>query len=268
MKRISFLIILLAISLIAFPQNYNKDIVYLKNGRIAKGVIFEQIPGRSLRMYNVEGDTSEYRTEEIYKLERESILIPDIPTNVRPWQKAGYEGVVEMGISYDSPPEAFTACLRLNIINGYRFDRHIFIGGGIGLRYPYLENNAYNEFVRNSPAFNDFGIPLFIDIRTHFFGYNTVPYLEFSYGYTFDLGNNDPTKRADRYSLNDISGVGVFFAISAGISIISSDKYSVNAGLGFEIQKTSDYAGWMFNTDDTEIVSSSHCLSLNFGLSF
>jgi hypothetical protein len=268
MKIISFLIIFLATSVIAFPQNFNKDIVYLKNGNIVKGIIFEQIPGHLLRMYTTGGDTSEYRTEEIYKLERESILIPDIPTIVRPWQRAGYEGVVEMGISYDNPPEAFTACLKLNIINGYRFDRHIFIGGGIGVRYPYIKNDASYEYARISPAFNDFGIPVFIDIRTHFFGYNTIPYLEFSYGYTFDSGNNNPTKRADRYSLNDISGVGVFFAISSGISIISSDKYSVNAGLGLEIQKTRDYAGWMFNTADTEIISSSHCLSLNFGLSF
>ena len=270
MKRISILFTFYIISIMAFGQQNLQDIVYLKNDTIIKGIIFEQIPFKCLRIFTSDGDTLIYKIDEVEKIIREPILNERESVKSKRGLKAGYQGIVEMGVSKAYPSNQandYTACLKLNVINGYRFNPYLFLGVGIGLRYPYLENDIYLRNNWPSPVFNDFGVPIFLDIRTNFFIHKVTPFLAFSLGYSFDMNNNNPITREKNYSFSQITGVGLLLSPSAEINYTFSDTYGINIGISYESQRFKKYSldcpRCLLN-----VITSSNCLSFNIGLLF
>jgi len=257
MKRIFVLLAFLTSYLLGFSQQNFLDVVYLKNTHIIKGIIFEQIPFKYLRIYTSDRDTLMYQTDEIEKIMREPIMNVKESIIGKSNLKPGYEGIVEMGIAAPLPPNDFTECIKLNVINGYRFNSHLFLGGGLGLRY-FLNPN-----IEHSPVFNDIGVPLFLDIRTNFFINNLSPFLELSLGYSFNLNNNN--FEAQNYPSN-ITGVGLLFNPAIGINYTYSDKYGINISIGYELQKLKEFLDYY--SSNPKLVIFSNCLSIDVGVVF
>ena len=71
-KKIFVLIAILFAGLSMYAQNNTQDVVYLKNGRILKGVIIEQVPGVSLKIQTADGSVFVYPIEEVEKMAKET----------------------------------------------------------------------------------------------------------------------------------------------------------------------------------------------------
>jgi hypothetical protein len=266
MKRISALFTFLCLNIIAFTQQNFFDVVILKSGETHTGIIFEQIPFRILKICTEEGDSLELKPDEIEVIFREPVSASNMSSENFSEQK-GYRWIVESGISRSLPPNDFTAYYKLNFEYGYRFNPYFFLGGGIGLRYPYIENNSYHYKGQASPVFNDFGVPLFIDTRINFSARRISPFFALSNGYSFDMRNNDDMTREKKYSLSQIKGVGFVLTATAGVSFRFSDSYALYTGISYELQKFKKFMDG-YNYYEGKLVSSSNCISINIGVSF
>jgi len=68
MKKALTLIFIICLGVqVAYTQN-NNDIVHLKNGYIVIGYIFEEIPGKQIKIKTVDGDERVYQYDEIKKI--------------------------------------------------------------------------------------------------------------------------------------------------------------------------------------------------------
>lgn len=105
--------------------------------------------------------------------------------------------------------------LKLNIILGYQINPYFSIGLGTGLRYFLAEQGTL--------------VPLFADFRTNLLDKKVSPYLSLGVGYTFDLKNN-------------LEGVGFLLNPNLGVSIKTSDKHTLNFGIGYEMHLMDEYA--------------------------
>ena len=76
MKKLLILLAFVAISMGAIAQNNMRDVVYLKNGGITKGIIIEQVPNETLKIQTTDGSVFVYKFSEISKITKES-LQPD-----------------------------------------------------------------------------------------------------------------------------------------------------------------------------------------------
>ena len=61
-----------------------EDVVYLKDGTIVRGIIIEQIPGKSLKIQTQGGSTFIYTLEEIAKIVKEPVLEPEVKAEPDP----------------------------------------------------------------------------------------------------------------------------------------------------------------------------------------
>jgi hypothetical protein len=266
MKIISFLVIFSAFSAMAFSQENFQDVLFLKNGKIKRGIIYEQVPFGIIKICTEEGDSLEFQSDEVDRLIREPILKINKTFKDNLNQK-GYQGILESGFSTPASKGSFAALLKLNLINGYRFNPHLFLGCGLGLSYSYKSKNAYWYSTRTSPVFNDFGVPVFINIRINPSSHKYTPFIGLSLGSSFDLNNNNPLTRKENYSLSQIRGVGLLLGLGAGINYRVSDTFGMNIGLGFESQRHKSYSTDCPKCQDNRF-SSSNSLSIDIGLSF
>ena len=51
-----------------------EDVVYLKNGGIVRGTIFEQLPDKSLKIARFDGRVFRYKMNEIDKITKETVI--------------------------------------------------------------------------------------------------------------------------------------------------------------------------------------------------
>jgi hypothetical protein len=116
-------------------------------------------------------------------------------------------------------------------------------------------------------VFNDFGVSFFLDCRINFPYKKLNPFVLIDYGYSFDLEDNDPTSRVEKYSMKNIRSVGSLYCPGIGLSFFYSEKYMLNISINLEMQWHKDYLGWTHNKPSGEM-SSSNGISLNLGLSF
>lgn len=79
MKKLFILLAFIVISIGAFAQNNMRDVVYLKNGGITKGIIIEQVPNQSLKIQTADGSVFVYKFSEIEKISKEGIQ-PNVNT--------------------------------------------------------------------------------------------------------------------------------------------------------------------------------------------
>ena len=56
---------------VSYAQQNLKDVVYLKNGSIIKGIIIEQTPGKSIKIQTKDGSVFVYEISEIDKMVKE-----------------------------------------------------------------------------------------------------------------------------------------------------------------------------------------------------
>lgn len=64
-------------------QITGRDIVYLKNGSIVKGIIVEQVPNKSLKIQTADGSLFVYEFIDIERIEKEGTVTPTQPPQVQ-----------------------------------------------------------------------------------------------------------------------------------------------------------------------------------------
>jgi hypothetical protein len=194
-------------------QAGSRDILHLKNAKLIKGIVFEQVPSEYLKIYTDKGDTLKFRNDEIRSISRAAVL------------HTGYESLVEMGAFVGEDQIK----LKFNVINGYRFSQ-FFFGLGIGLRIPYFFTETYPY---NNPI--DLGIPIYLDFRTRRTFNKVCPYFELSLGLikgvrsfeekAVSLEDTSPNSETD----------GPLLGSSLGCVINLSEKGALNLGLNYEL---------------------------------
>jgi len=229
---------------LCFAQSNYQDVVYLKNGGIIRGIIIEQIPNESIKIETADGNVFVFQMDNVAVLSK--VLIKEQAkeqpeTDSKNWGlKDGYRGVLDVGYQIAIGDFGIDR-LKIDFINGYQAGPYVSAGLGTGVRY-YFDAEALL-------------IPVFVNMKANFIDARATPYLAVSVGYSFD-------------ATNDFKGVGLLFNPTVGISFIFNN-YSLNIGLGYELQKM-DFFFYSFGTGNIYDIGSqnSGTLSLSIGMSF
>ena len=80
MKKRVLLFIFVIISVIAYGQAVQQDVVYLKNGSIIRGTIIEMVPNQSVRIETADGSVFVYEMEQIERITKEEARTRVQPT--------------------------------------------------------------------------------------------------------------------------------------------------------------------------------------------
>lgn len=73
MKKLLLSLVLVLTSIVLFAQGTYKEVVYLNNGSIIKGVIIEQVPNESIKIQTADGSVFVYPMSEIQKITKEMV---------------------------------------------------------------------------------------------------------------------------------------------------------------------------------------------------
>ena len=75
MKKVFSLLLLVAALFCGsvLAQNNMKDVVYLKNGGVVRGIIVEQVPGVSIKIQTADGNIFVYKIEEVERMTKEAV---------------------------------------------------------------------------------------------------------------------------------------------------------------------------------------------------
>lgn len=72
MKKLYLLLFVFMFATVTYSQTY-KDVVYLKNGSIIKGIIIEEVPGKTLKIQTTDGSVFVYNFDDVEKMTKELI---------------------------------------------------------------------------------------------------------------------------------------------------------------------------------------------------
>ena len=153
--------------------------------------------------------------------------------------KIGYSGSIEAGydigiISFWSPGFGMDR-EKIEIINGLRLTPFISLGVGTGLHYYFDFDNKKTW------------VPIFINMKVNFTEKRLSPILSLRGGYSFDFKNN-------------FENIGFLVNSFIGVKYKIWSKFSLNAGVGLEIQKIECF---LWNEP-----AYFNAMTLNIGLSF
>ena len=174
MKKI-WLFMLLVFGSFAFCMAQEmQEVVYLKNGSVIRGVIIEQVPGKSLKIQTNDGNIFAYEMAEVEKISKEQATTEtknkqssNLSNN---GAKRGYRGFVEMGYTIGKNRWSGTNRFELVTSRGYQFNPYFYVGLGTGVHY-YHQADLIE-------------IPIFADLRADFLNYGITPFVDFKIGYT------------------------------------------------------------------------------------
>lgn len=180
-------------------QSYSDyiDVVYLKDGSKIKGIIVEQIPGKSLKIETSLGNQLSFPISQVEKLTRElkdpntkqiaQLDGPSAPKKQEPKpffsRPKGYFGNIELLMS-GSPG--------LRVINGYKFGRLGYLGLAIGIEannmraFDQLSNPFMGSIVDQKP-FLTFNAVYAGDILKR----KITPFYQVELGYGMNLNGNE-----------------------------------------------------------------------------
>ena len=182
MKKIFFLAVLsIVIASAANAQGAMQDVVYLKNGSVIRGIIIEQVPNESIKIETREGNIFVYKMEEVSKFTKETMPQQHRYVGYSGGQSQynpkynGYMGTIQFG--YGVGIDKYKASrVNLNLINGYKFSPHYYMGAGMGLNYYF--------------SYEDYTVPLFLYLRSDFLKSDASPFFSMSAGYNVFLGGS------------------------------------------------------------------------------
>ncbi|MCL3853042.1 MULTISPECIES: hypothetical protein [Parabacteroides] len=219
MKRVLFVFVFLFAAMQwSFAQSDMKEVVYLKNGSIIKGIIVEQVPNKSLKIQTADGslfvcdmkDVEKITKEAVYGSHNRSYSSRDLNTK---YVKRGYKGFVDFGYTVGTG-DFSEGRVELTTSHGFQFNPYLFLGGGTGFNY-YHESEV-------------FAMPLFVDFRANFMQGPIVPFAGVKTGYTASLSD-------------DADDLGFYFAPSVGVKFMLNNRLAFNATLGYTVQLAEVY---------------------------
>lgn len=164
---------LVLIAVIAGAQTL-REVVYLKDGSIVKGIIIEQIPNTSLKIQTADGSIFAYQMKDVEKITKENYDEPQRLNRQRiafdmGGRQAGYRGFVDLGYSIGTGTFGEDR-IEVATSHGYQFNPYVFAGAGVGFNY-FFDSEVI-------------GIPIYAHVRSEFLNNSITPFADFKIGYS------------------------------------------------------------------------------------
>lgn len=173
---------MLMMTYIASAQDY-RDVVYLKNGSVIKGFYKELYTNDTIRMKTLDGSLLICPMSDVIRIAKERTDVYVINqenqslTYNRKWRKSGYSGSIEVFAATNTEDNNVNS-IALYTTHGYRFNRHIFLGAGIGAeRYTWNVSNIKVES-------QDITIPVYAETRLYVMNTRIAPIILCRGGYS------------------------------------------------------------------------------------
>jgi hypothetical protein len=173
----------------------------------------------------------------------------------------GYEKSIEAGYAFGVGTYK-NSTANIAMLNGYRFNKSFYLGGGVGFGY----SNALNGYDEKNGLFTEhrtdaFLVPVFISAKVNLSSKQASPFIMLNTGYSFDINSY----------LKDSPGLMVMPAI--GINITMKEKQAVYFLMGLNMQhsKFSYTRNIGTTTTDWEVSTKSQMLKsleIRIGLRF
>lgn len=219
MKKILLLAVLLTFSAVTLCAQSMQETVYLKNGSIIKGIIVEQVPGKSMKIQTKDGSLFVCQMTEVEKITKEAPDNRTVKGNSR--LHSGYRGFVDLNWALGVGQSEGANSIGIQTSHGYQIIPQLYAGAGIGLNVFY-----------NGTAVN---LPIFANLRTDILSSGTTPFVDLKVG----------------YSLIDIKGL--YLSPSIGCRINLSKSLGLNIGLGYTLQNIKYDYGYAFSFNSSSI---------------
>jgi len=251
MRKISTLIFCILFTSIAFSQQEYKEVVYLKNGSVIKGIIIEQIPDVSIKIQTKDGNIFVYKMEEIDRITKESIQpseqTDDVVTDGVDQNLAGKVclsgfggGAFPMGDLGDDDRENDDAVYRTT---GFQFGpsvEYFFIPNfGIGAQFNYVSMGSQKyDWISDDPKKDDVLTMLLLGAHGKFIFVsdgNVRPYGKFGLGMVMSSISDMPVRVSyNRYDITDVEiDTKFYLQLAGGVNFFVSPQVSLFAELTY-----------------------------------
>ena len=210
MRKVFLLLLLLLAIPVASMAQEMREVVHLRNGSVIKGVVIEQVPGKSLKIQTPDGSVFAYDMSEVEKVTKEASSASYYRSGEMDIQlsgvQSGYRGFFDVGhIVGAGDYGSGINRVEYSTTHGYQFNPHFFFGVGVGVNYYY--------------DYDCVGIPIFVDVRANILNSKVSPFIDFKAG----------------YSVNDFEGV--YCAPTVGCRFNMGGTVGLNLGIGYTLQK-------------------------------
>ncbi len=210
-KKSLFLVLFFLTSFLCGFAQEMRDVVYLKDGSVVKGIIVEQVPNKSIKLQTADGSLFVYQIDTVEKMTKE--LREASPRSFAgKGLTAGYKGYVDFGCTIGAGDFGRDR-LSVGVVNGVQFNPYLYVGIGAALNY-----YAGGE---------EIGIPIFANVRSHFTKGNISPFLDLRVGYS-PLGD----------------ATGFYLSPSLGCRLGLSERVGLNVSVGYEAQEADVIVGY------------------------
>jgi hypothetical protein len=248
MKQILFLLLVFSSCFLSAQTLADyEEVVYLKNGSIIRGVIIEQIPGKSLKIQTKDRNVFVYQMDEVEKITKEVIPGNAGGTHSDTRKAKGFELYLDEGIAIWVPNDPYPTNM-ITVTPGYKFNRYVFLGLSTGLI-------ARKGFV---------SVPVYVDLRLTFTKTKVAPLMQLNAGY---MCRNLVSSDNNNYYYADVSQYGGFiFGIKPGVGINLKKNIDLNFYTGYQLGSQITNVSY-YGTDDTSY-NLMHFFTLTAGVKF
>jgi hypothetical protein len=221
MKKLFRLLVIIPFCLVlyleSFGQDNLEDAIYLKNGKVFRGLIIEQIPGKSIKIKIFGDEVHLFYVDEIEKITKEPITKNKVSLDDDDVIKPKFSNCTELlysdgvgevklnGINFRN--KLWSRGVRT--VNGIKFSDNVSIGLGVGLDF-------YEKFTL---------VPITFDSRFSVSNYRIRPLINLNIGYS-----------AGKYD-------GAVFNTSVGFKTLLSSDVSLFMLVGYKNQTSSIGSG-------------------------
>lgn len=215
------------------------DNIYLKNGSIIKGIIIEQVPGKSIKVETRDKNIFVFKEEEIEKIvkgpmqrkgrdesEEERNTEPRVYSSTEAY--TGYSFGIETGIGPGSSARNQNGLgLAFHVLNNATFKSKFSCGIGLGfdlftLGYsPYENETYYDDYARSY-----LNMTYYLDLRAFPIEGKISPLIICNAGYGTTLFSSKVTG-------------GLYFNGGVGTRFRFTNKFALNLTLNYKMQKFS-----------------------------
>lgn len=265
MKKFYLLLVvaMMAVSTNLMAQEAVQTIT-LKSGLALQGTIVEEVPGVSITIRTLEGDTFIYRADEVKKVDYAGKTEGVKDSGYRQTGKFNtkrtcYRGFIELGAGanisggywdlYKQGVEGepgLTGLLKMS--HGVQCTQHFYIGVGLGVLY-----SKHDLFQGNTSISQRLGIPITLNLRSNFIKNRRLsPYLDINIGYSLGIGNKpitttgydwDGSTQQYKFDFDPYSPTGIYFDAGLGLAIFHNAKNSINLGVSCVVLSNKYYTG-------------------------
>lgn len=171
MKNYITFVLIIILTNIAYSNNELEDVIYLKNGKIFRGTIIEQVPNKSIKLKTYSNKVFVFNRAEIEKITKESKNTRYKSSGL----KTGYKSIVNFAYQFGVGIIKANR-IKLDYIYGFQLDPYTYFGFGIGVR-------SYTNYQKLK-------IPLFLNAKFMFYDSYISPFVTLGFGIAYDTYNS------------------------------------------------------------------------------